>query len=195
VSLQINLITLIWVFSISRKLYDFVALIYFLDHLNFKKIKESDHVIWSIGLVRGWGILVVPAMVHHSSELHSLQGSSEVFQLYLVLVAEFTLSKDVPVDLTLNGFWLEIFNFWVTVVHIDPLLLISLDKLIDLMLNIELKKVMSILALVLWYKLKYNWTSVSFDNLGAHIFWKLNCQTGLALTDFEHKVIDVIYLV
>jgi hypothetical protein len=50
-------------------------------------------------------------MVHHSSELHSLQGSSEVFQLDLVLVAEFTLSKDVPVDLTLNGFWLEIFNF------------------------------------------------------------------------------------
>jgi hypothetical protein len=63
------------------------------------------------------------------------------------------------------------------------------------MLNVELKKVMSILALILRDKLEDNRTSVRFDNLGTHIFWKLNCHTSPALTDFEHKVIDIIYLV
>jgi len=45
-------------------------------------------------------------MVHHASELYSLEGSPEVFQLNLVLVSNISLGENVLVDLTLNLFWL-----------------------------------------------------------------------------------------
>ena len=60
-------------------------------------------------------------MVHHSSKLHSLDGSPEVFQLNLVLVTNISLGKNVLVNLTLNGFWLQVFNFIVMVMYVDPI--------------------------------------------------------------------------
>lgn len=93
-----------------------------------------------------------------------------MLQLNLVLIICLRLGEDVLVDLPLNLLGLQAINLIVMVVHVYSHL-VPHNNLLNLVLDIKLKCIESILPLVGWFKLKdigaivllyYNW---------AHIFW------------------------